>query len=217
MSKRTKKIVEVTTRTNDNYKEESTVSTATAGDYVHQGGGLAGNSFYDKEANKDKRSRPKNPVITEESKIVRTIKKLIKECLIEEAKSDYQIYHNSYSSAISEVHRFALAMGYILDEDETFSQIGMGPSKPKDGVTNKFSLSLYKPTKKGIELGVPNTPEDLVAENDTIFKNNKNYKNEQKPYISLQDDELYKLQRKGLNVQVYGRGDGKYELNQYIQ
>lgn len=76
---------------------------------------------------------------------------------IEEGKkSDYVIYHNSYTEAVQEITAFAKKNGYTLD-DETDSEdigaqmydvVGRGPRKPSDGVTNSFHFKLYKNNKQ---------------------------------------------------------------------
>ena len=73
-----------------------------------------------------------------------------------EAKSDYEIYHNSYSAAVSEIEKFTEKNGYTLDDhsdkemigDQMATKVGMGPKKPKEGDTNKFHFELYKNNKK---------------------------------------------------------------------
>ena len=86
-------------------------------------------------------------------------------------ENKYQIYHNSYTSAINTALEYAESKGYEYNNDETAEKIGMGPKKPSDGKTNRISIGL---TKNG------------------------------------------KPQNKQLNIQVYGMGDGKYELNTYV-
>lgn len=90
---------------------------------------------------------------------------------LDESKSDYKIYHNSYTSAVEEARRHAESKGYKHNDDEVFDTIGSGPSKPSDGKTNRFSLNLYKDGNKVKEMH---------------------------------------------HIQIYGMGDGKYELNQYM-
>lgn len=65
-----------------------------------------------------------------------------------EAKTDYTVYHNSYTSAIMEAERWIERQGYTLDDEEVASKIGSGPSKPSKGKTNRFSLSIFKNGKK---------------------------------------------------------------------
>ena len=63
-------------------------------------------------------------------------------------ESEYVVIHNSYSSAVSEIEKFASKRGFQIMEDEIWNQISIGPRKPKDGVTNKFHLSLEKNGKE---------------------------------------------------------------------
>jgi hypothetical protein len=63
---------------------------------------------------------------------------------IVEAKSDYEVYHKSYTSAINAAKAYAEKKGYEINDDDSFRQIGMGPRKPSEGKTNKFSIELSK-------------------------------------------------------------------------
>ena len=63
---------------------------------------------------------------------------------INEAKSDYEVYHKSYTSAINAAKAYAEKKGYEINDDDSFRQIGMGPRKPSEGKTNKFSIELSK-------------------------------------------------------------------------
>jgi hypothetical protein len=66
---------------------------------------------------------------------------------IKEAKSDYEVYHKSYTSAIQAAKAYAEKKGYEINDDDSFRQIGMGPRKPSEGKTNKFSIELSKDGK----------------------------------------------------------------------
>jgi ribosomal protein L19 len=66
---------------------------------------------------------------------------------INEAKSDYEVYHKSYTSAIQAAKAYAEKKGYEINDDDSFRQIGMGPRKPSEGKTNKFSIELSKDGK----------------------------------------------------------------------
>jgi hypothetical protein len=66
---------------------------------------------------------------------------------ITEAKSDYEVYHKSYTSAINAAKEYAEKKGYEINDDDSFRQIGMGPRKPSEGKTNKFSIELSKDGK----------------------------------------------------------------------
>ena len=66
---------------------------------------------------------------------------------IVEAKSDYEVYHKSYTSAINAAKAYAEKKGYEINDDDSFRQIGMGPRKPSEGKTNKFSIELSKDGK----------------------------------------------------------------------
>jgi hydroxymethylpyrimidine pyrophosphatase-like HAD family hydrolase len=66
---------------------------------------------------------------------------------VNEAKSDYEIYHKSYTSAINAAREYAEKKGFEINDDDAFRQIGMGPRKPSEGKTNKFSIELSKDGK----------------------------------------------------------------------
>ena len=79
--------------------------------------------------------------------------------ILNEAKADYQVYHKTYSAAIWTAKNYAEKKGYEVDEDDSFRQIGMGPKKPSDGKTNRFSIELLKdgkPQKKHLHIQVYN-------------------------------------------------------------
>ena len=100
--------------------------------------------------------------------------KKVSEETLDEAKVDrdsYKVYHGSYSSAIDEAGEHAKRRGYTHDPEEIASKVGFGPEKPKDGVSNRFSVHLYKDGEK---------------------------------------------QKRMHHFQVYGMGNGRYELNQYM-
>ena len=66
---------------------------------------------------------------------------------IKEAKSDYEVYHKSYTSAIEAARNYAEKKGYEINNDDAFTKIGVGPRKPSSGKTNRFSIELTKDGK----------------------------------------------------------------------
>ncbi len=75
--------------------------------------------------------------------------------ILSEAK--YQVYHYTYTSAINTALEWAEKQGYEYDKEETASKIGMGPKKPSDGKTNRFSIELTKngkPQRKQLHIQV---------------------------------------------------------------
>jgi hypothetical protein len=64
-----------------------------------------------------------------------------------EAKSDYEVYHKSYTSAIEAARAYAEKKGYEINNDDAFTKIGMGPRKPSEGKTNRFDIELSKDGK----------------------------------------------------------------------
>jgi len=82
--------------------------------------------------------------------------KLVKES-VNEVKSDYPVYHYTYTSAIQSARDYAEKKGYEIDDEDAFRKIGMGPRKPSDGKTNRFSIELTKngkPQKKMLHIQV---------------------------------------------------------------
>lgn len=74
-----------------------------------------------------------------------------------EAKSDFQVYHNTYSSAVDAALEYARSRGYEVVEDDVWDQISVGPAKPKDGVTNRASIGLTKdgkPQRKMLQIQI---------------------------------------------------------------
>ena len=67
--------------------------------------------------------------------------------LLKEKKSDYEVYHKSYTWAIIAAREYAEKQGYEINDDDAFRQIGMGPRKPSEGKTNRFSIELSKDGK----------------------------------------------------------------------
>lgn len=65
-----------------------------------------------------------------------------------ESKSDFQVYHRTYSSAIDEIERYAAMKGYHLDQEEYGNAYVDGFFKPKEGQTKKDTLTLYKGDKE---------------------------------------------------------------------
>ena len=66
---------------------------------------------------------------------------------LKEAKSDYEVYHKSYTSAIEAARAYAEKKGYEINNDDAFTKIGMGPRKPSEGKTNRFDIELSKDGK----------------------------------------------------------------------
>jgi hypothetical protein len=66
---------------------------------------------------------------------------------LQEGKKDYEIYHKTYSSAVSEMVKFAEKNGFTIDEDDMFSSVTTGPGKPSAGQTGP-NLILNKGDKQ---------------------------------------------------------------------
>ncbi len=71
--------------------------------------------------------------------------------------TDFKVYHKSYTEAIQTAKEYALKKGYMVDEDDSFRKIGMGPRKPSEGKTVKVSVELTKggkPSNKQLHIQV---------------------------------------------------------------
>lgn len=78
--------------------------------------------------------------------------------LLKEEK--YQIYHSSYTSAISTALDYIKKQGYEVEDDTVFNRISAGPRKPSAGRTNRIDLNLLKNGKsarKAANIQVYNT------------------------------------------------------------
>jgi hypothetical protein len=72
---------------------------------------------------------------------------MIKYESVNEAQAKYDVYHNSYTSAIQSAREYAEKQGYTINDDDSFTKIGLGPRKPSEGKTNRFSIELFKDGK----------------------------------------------------------------------
>ena len=53
------------------------------------------------------------------------------EQFLNEKKSDYQVYHNTYSSAVDAALEYARSNGYEVVMDDVWNEISVGSKKPK--------------------------------------------------------------------------------------
>jgi len=73
--------------------------------------------------------------------------------------NDYNVYHNTYSSAVQSAEKWAINRGYTIDEDDWSNQIAFGPKKPSPGKTNRAQIGLFKngkPQRKSLNIQVYN-------------------------------------------------------------
>lgn len=74
-------------------------------------------------------------------------------------KTDYEVYHKDYSSAVQTAIKQAEKRGYEVDMDDWHNKVSTGPKKPSAGKTNSFSIKLNKdgkPAKKALQMQVYN-------------------------------------------------------------
>lgn len=81
--------------------------------------------------------------------------------LLTERKSDYTVYHSSFTDAADEAHRLATRMGYEIDEDSWWREVATGGrytrGRPGIGKTHKFAVDLLKngkPQRKKLQFQV---------------------------------------------------------------
>jgi len=65
-----------------------------------------------------------------------------------EGKSNYPIYHDSYTKAMATALDFARRNGYTVTDTEIENEITFGQGKPSVGKTTKHSLQLMKGDKE---------------------------------------------------------------------
>jgi len=78
---------------------------------------------------------------------------------MDEAKSDYEVYHKDYSTAVQTAIKQAEKRGFEVDMDDWHDKVATGPKKPSAGKTNSFSVNLMKDgkeSKKKLHLQVYN-------------------------------------------------------------
>ena len=78
---------------------------------------------------------------------------------MDEAKSDYEVYHKDYSGAVQAAIKQAEKRGFEVDMDDWHDKVATGPKKPSAGKTNSFSVNLKKDgkeSKKKLHLQVYN-------------------------------------------------------------
>jgi hypothetical protein len=67
---------------------------------------------------------------------------------LEEAKSNYQINHKTFSSAVQHALSEVEKQGYTVDGDEWDRKVATGPRKPSKGKTNSYTIDLMKDGKE---------------------------------------------------------------------
>ena len=76
-------------------------------------------------------------------------KKVNEETEINE-KSDYQIYHKDFTSAVQHAMKQAEKRGYKVDMDDWWNKVSSGPRKPSAGKTNSYQINLLDKSGKPI-------------------------------------------------------------------
>ena len=74
--------------------------------------------------------------------------------LDEVRKSDYQLYHKDFSSAMQHAYAVAKKRGYTVDPQEIDNKVATGPRKPSSGKTNRYILGTDK--KQNLHVQVAN-------------------------------------------------------------
>lgn len=56
---------------------------------------------------------------------------------------DYKVYHDTFTGVVDEVIGNLGKQGLYMAEDDVWNKISVGPGKPKDGRTDRYSMPLY--------------------------------------------------------------------------
>lgn len=115
-------------------------------------------AFIDKMVNRSKLLNQPKPDDEYTRKVVQHLKKKYNEETVNE-KSDYEVYHKDYSTAVQTAIKQAEKRGYEVDMDDWHDKVATGPKKPSSGKTNSFSINLMKdgkPSKKKLQMQVYN-------------------------------------------------------------
>jgi len=75
---------------------------------------------------------------------------------LREGKNDYSLYHKTYSGALAAAYDHAKKKGYTVDRNDIDSKVAMGPKKPSNGKSNRFTLNLVGEKKKMLAVQVTN-------------------------------------------------------------
>ena len=122
---------------------------------------------------------------------------------LSESKSDYKLYHKTYSDAVQHAVSVANKRGYEVDEDDWFNKVTTGPKKPSSGKTNSVAIALTKagkPVRQKLQMQVYNmdnksyelnmyiesTQVPPSADGDDALKDEDDTKN---PYVDNPKDE----------------------------
>ena len=115
-------------------------------------------AFIDKMVNRSKLLNQPKSDDEYTRKVVQHLKKKYNEETVNE-KSDYEVYHKDYSTAVQTAIKQAEKRGYEVDMDDWHDKVATGPKKPSSGKTNSFSINLMKdgkPAKKKLQMQVYN-------------------------------------------------------------
>mgnify|MGYP003111588649 CR=1 FL=1 len=72
--------------------------------------------------------------------------------LDEARKSDYELYHKTFSGAMQHAYAHAKKKGYTVDPDEIDNKVATGPKKPSAGKTNRYILGTDKKQKLHVQV-----------------------------------------------------------------
>ncbi|WP_298751902.1 hypothetical protein [uncultured Arcobacter sp.] len=62
--------------------------------------------------------------------------------------TEYELYHDTYTSAIQTALDYAIKKGYQTDKEEVADIVGLNSSRPKKGKTTRVTIPLYKNGKE---------------------------------------------------------------------
>jgi len=106
-------------------------------------------------------------------------------------KTDYQLYHKTFSGAMQHAYDVAKKRGYTVDPDEIDNKVATGPKKPSSGKTNKYILGTDK--KQNLHVQVANLDNERYELNMYIESVDLGEENINEEWI---DDEARKVESK---------------------
>lgn len=89
--------------------------------------------------------------IISESQLKRVVQKLLSE--------NENTYFNTFTGAVTVAREYAESRGYIINDDDWWNEINIGPGKPDEGKTTKATIGLLKdgkPQRKALQIQVYN-------------------------------------------------------------
>ena len=132
----------------DLFRNDSGFHSSTQDEYLINWWDKSGNSYWSNMSKKNPALLKKQYKTVTNERIGSKLITSIKEYKMLTEKSNYEVYHNTYTSAVNTALEYAESLGYTYNKDEVATEIGTGPRKPDEGKTNKFTITLFKDDKE---------------------------------------------------------------------